>query len=65
MCSHPPQFVTADILEGDDRSFGVKWCRKCGAYRRFFKNYLNHELLDDIKEWREPEGERCVACVET
>ncbi len=30
-CTHPN--VTADISEGNSRTFQIQWCRVCGAYR--------------------------------
>lgn len=49
-CPHPPENVTADILEGDYHygDKGVRWCRLCGAYQRFFGNSSKDQ------EWREP-----------
>lgn len=45
-CKHPPESVTADILEGGVPGQGVEWCRVCGAYRRHF--------LGVPSQWREP-----------
>jgi hypothetical protein len=52
-CPHPPENVTADILEGDYTG-GVQWCRLCGAYRRF--SYEDHKggMPGNFGEWREP-----------
>lgn len=38
LCDHPPKHVTADILEGEGGSMGVRWCRQCGAYQRTFND---------------------------
>jgi hypothetical protein len=32
-CNHPPEKVTADILQGDWPEHAVQWCRMCGAFR--------------------------------
>lgn len=34
ICDHPPERVTADLLEGDLNGGAIQWCQICGAYRR-------------------------------
>lgn len=52
-CTHPAVNVAADILEGDVPGVAVKWCRKCGAYRRTFSGWPG--LYRSGAEWRTPE----------
>jgi hypothetical protein len=59
-CQHPPEFVTADILEGCC-DYGVRWCRLCGGYCRYGKDRFGD--ITFVSEWVIPiqEGE-CTAC---
>ncbi len=52
-CEHNPDHVTADVLEGDADSAGVavRWCRRCGAYRRG-KPFSNP--LIPLSDWTVP-----------
>jgi hypothetical protein len=67
-CVHPPDQVTADILQGDWPEHQVLWCRQCGAFkiRVFDKNYLHPKPLQPgrkkysrdaknyVSPWNEP-----------
>jgi hypothetical protein len=52
-CNHPPNVVTADILEGDFIGWCVQWCQRCGAYRRGFVS-SHHTAGWQFGEWRIP-----------
>ena len=48
-CTHDPEDVSADILEGGGKTWAVMWCRRCGAYRQA------RELGNTpVNEWRTP-----------
>ena len=47
-CTHDPEDVSADILEGGGKTWAVMWCRRCGAYRR------SHELCGSTLPWTTP-----------
>lgn len=49
-CDHDT--VTADILEGDVEGICVKWCQRCGSYRRGWFTPMGEMVYSD---WREPE----------
>jgi len=42
-CSHNPNWVMADLLEGGGNDIEVKYCRRCGAVRPSYSI-----------EWRRP-----------
>lgn len=52
LCKHPPDQVTADILQGDWDGHQVKWCRKCGAFmiRVYDENYLHSDINKDSRK---------------
>ena len=33
-CTHQPQWVNTDLLEGEFPGQVVEWCLRCGAFRR-------------------------------
>lgn len=54
-CTHDPKFVTADVLEGDNRSLSVQWCRLCGSFRRQYRQ--DDDLTTEVnasKQWTNP-----------
>lgn len=57
-CEHPPQHVSADILEGDTQPFQLAWCRICGAHRR---DYDDSAIPPKRGTWRAPRPDWCFA----
>lgn len=63
MCQHPPESVVADIMEGE-ATYGVRWCRICGAYQRhnspfWISPYQIHRPLN-MPENREAQIEAAI-----
>ena len=60
-CSHQPQDVRADILEGmlvNGVGIGlqIQWCLNCGAYRQHRTHHIQPEgIAHEFGDWREPE----------
>lgn len=56
-CPHDPDYVTADILDGDFHGGpggdqAVEWCQRCGAARRVFDTYGERRREGDLREPR-------------
>lgn len=53
-CPHDAGWVREDILEGGgDRQTAVRWCLRCGAYRRTFRPSVNSSHTVET-EWVVP-----------
>lgn len=56
-CFHPDKHITLDLLEGDGHGFGVKWCRICGAVRRYRITHKGVAVTSEESEWRVPRAD--------
>lgn len=56
-CKHHDKFVSVDLLEGDGKDFGVKWCRVCGATRRWRFGIRDRRAVVESDCWNGPRAD--------